>query len=259
MLYRTCTHLHRTSGTSRGSARHCPGPQHRRHKRVRTAGGCPTLAALSPQLQAGHTLLTPVFLGAGTQSLRRAVAPHPLSGRPRVLKVIPSSETALSVEWATPVLSSGFQAPMFSVVCLQDPGVSFLPYQSLVWVFPACPVLPSLPQPHRWPVHTLPLTFGHILFSVSCLSNSRISGLLRLLLRVSAKKFHKDMIASAGGWWWMGKCLAINCRKTLIDVCVNFHSINTPTRAHSELPIQQDTLMLGSHLVHTMTRVALRA
>lgn len=105
MLYRTGTHLHRTSGTSRGSARHCPGPQHRRHKRVGTAGGCPTLAALSPQLQAGHTLLTPVFLGAGTQSLRRAAAPHPLSGRPRVLKVIPSFETALSVEWATPVLS----------------------------------------------------------------------------------------------------------------------------------------------------------
>lgn len=113
-----CTHLHRTSGTGRGSAIHCPGPQHRRHRQVRTAGGCPTLAAPSPQPETDHTLMTPVFLGAdqGFQDLPRTAAPHP-----HVLKVIPSPETTLSVERATAVFSSGFQAPVFSAVL--SPGL----------------------------------------------------------------------------------------------------------------------------------------
>lgn len=189
------TYLHRTSGTGRGSAIHCPGPQHRRHRQVRTAGGCPTLAAPSPQPQTGHTLMTPVFLGAdqGIQGLPRAAAPHP-----HVLKVISSSEATLSVERATAGLLSGFQAPVFSAVL--SPGLwnPLTAHLALAWIFSAWLVSPSLPQPQRWPVHTLPLTFGHILF---CFTSLKLQDFWapQTALKGVCTEFHKDRIASAGG------------------------------------------------------------
>lgn len=45
------THLRHTSGTGRGSATHCPGPQRTRCKRRRIAAGWTTAAAFSPWLR----------------------------------------------------------------------------------------------------------------------------------------------------------------------------------------------------------------
>lgn len=52
-----------------------------------------------------------------------------------MLKVIPSSETTLSVEWVTPVILLPHPNPyVFTLSRTRDSGISFRPYQALVWV-----------------------------------------------------------------------------------------------------------------------------
>lgn len=65
------THLRRTSGTGRGSATHCPGPQRTRCRRTRTAAGWPTAAAFSPWPRPGRARLP---LGGPARRSRCAVA-----------------------------------------------------------------------------------------------------------------------------------------------------------------------------------------
>lgn len=115
------------------------------------------MAAPSPQPQTGHTLMTPVFLGAdqGIQGLPRAAAPHP-----HVLKVIPSSEATLSVERATAGLLSGFQAPVFSAVlspglwnpltALFGPGVDLLCLAGVPFSASTSEVASSHPPTDLW-------------------------------------------------------------------------------------------------------------
>lgn len=152
------------------------------------------MAAPSPQPQTERTLMTPVFLGAdqGIQGLSRTAVPHP-----HVLKVIPSPEATLSVERATAVLSSGFQAPVFSAVLSPGLwnrltalfGMDLLCLAGVPFSASTSQAASSHPPTDLWS-HSF-LCFTSLKLQDFWAPRSAIKGVCR--------EFHKDRIVSAGG------------------------------------------------------------